>query len=78
LHSGTKKIISGMIENKYEKRVSGKKTKKFSSSNYTFGYITIDGTDFLIPYDDFSRINVGEKVSLHLTIADDIVFKITK
>lgn len=75
---GTKKIVTGVLENKYEKTVSMKQTKNFASSSQTFGFFTVGGVDYMVPYNHFSQFNLNEKITLHLTTVDDIVFKVSQ
>jgi hypothetical protein len=75
---GTKKIVVGVLENKFEKTVVMRQTKNFASSSDTFGFFTVSGFDYMVPYQYYELYNQGDKVCLHLTNVDDIVFKVTK
>ena len=76
--SGTKKMITGILENKFERTIAMRQTKNFASSTHTFAYFLIEGIEYMVPYNYFTLFNQGENLTLHLTITDDIVFNVTK
>ena len=75
---GTKKIVQGLLENKFEKTVAMRQSKNFASSSDTFGFFTLAGVDYMVPYLYYGQFSQGDPVCIHLTYVDDIVFNVTK
>ncbi len=71
-------MVKGNIEDKFEKSVVIKHSKKFSSTTQSYGFFKISGKEYMVPYNDYQISDIGDAVTLHITNLDEIVFKITK
>jgi len=77
LRSGVKKIVTGMIDEKYERTI-GSYRRSGDSIPHTFYYFILNGKKFTIPPIHYDQYIVGDIVNLHITNFLEIVFKVTK